>query len=95
MSGAAHAHEIAKVFDAKGDLTLEQYKIEHAESIKDPSKFWAAKAREHLDWFHPFDPSKVLEGSFEHGDVRWFAGGQLNLSYNALDRHVSRHGDAL
>jgi acetyl-CoA synthetase len=92
---SAATHPIAKVFDAKGDLSLEQYKIEHAQSIADPAKFWSAKAREHLDWFRPFDSSNVLQGSFEHGDVRWFAGGQLNLSYNALDRHISRHGDSL
>jgi hypothetical protein len=27
-------------------------------------------------------------GSFDTGDVRWFADGQLNVSYNCLDRHV-------
>ena len=24
----------------------------------------------------------------EHGDVRWFSGGKLNIAYNAIDRHV-------
>lgn len=28
-----------------------------------------------------------MQGGFEHGDVRWFAGGKLNVAYNALDRH--------
>jgi len=42
-----------------------------------------------LDWYRPFD--KVLDGSFEHGDIRWFEGGKINLSYNALDRHVNKN----
>lgn len=81
-----NAHPIAKVLPPKGDLVLERYKADHHESITDPNSFWEKAAYEHLDWFEPFEA--VLEGSFEHGDVRWFAGGKLNLSYNALDRQV-------
>lgn len=77
---------VAKVYAPKGNLILEQYKATHKESITDPKSFWEKAAYEHLDWFRPFD--SVLEGSFEQGDVRWFSGGSLNLSYNALDRQV-------
>ena len=76
-----------KVFPAKSDIALEQYKELHKQSIENPKEFWGNAAKEHVDWFRPFD--KVLEGGFEHGDVRWFEGGKLNLSYNALDRHVN------
>lgn len=78
--------DIAKVIDAKADLVLAQYKQKHKESITDPKTFWAKEATEHLDWFRPFE--SVLEGSFEYGDIRWFSGGKLNVSYNALDRQV-------
>ena len=89
-----HVAHVAKLVDAKTELTLEQYKRKHQESIQDPDAFWGKAAREHLDWFRPFD--SVLQGSFEHGDVRWFAGGVLNLTYNALDRHIaSKKGDQL
>ena len=30
----------------------------------------------------------VCAGQFEEGDVRWFSGGKLNVSYNCIDRHV-------
>jgi acetyl-CoA synthetase len=30
----------------------------------------------------------VRDGGFEEGDVRWFSGGKLNVSYNCIDRHV-------
>ena len=41
-------------------------------------------ARE-LHWFKPWD--KVLEWNCPW--AKWFVGGQINLSYNCLDRHVS------
>jgi acetyl-CoA synthetase len=82
----SQAHHIAKLLPAKSNIALDQYKELHQQSIDDPETFWGKAAKEHLDWFRPFD--KVLDGSFEHGDVRWFEGGKLNLSYNALDRQI-------
>jgi acetyl-CoA synthetase len=46
--------------------------------------FWADIAREHLDWFKPF--SQVLE--WDAPWVKWFADGELNISYNCVDRHA-------
>jgi acetyl-CoA synthetase len=76
-----------KVLPAKPDILFEQYKKIYRQSIENPKLYWGNAAKEHLDWFRPFD--KVVDGGFEHGDVRWFEGGKLNLSYNALDRHVN------
>ena len=50
----------------------------------DPEGFWASIARE-LHWFKPWD--RVLEWNLPF--AKWFVGGQLNLSYNCLDRHVA------
>jgi acetyl-CoA synthetase len=50
---------------------------------RDPEGFWAEAARE-LEWFRPW--SKVLEWNAPW--AKWFVGGQLNASYNCLDRHV-------
>jgi acetyl-CoA synthetase len=84
---ASTEHHVDKLYAAKGDLKLEQYKVEHKQSIEDPQRYWMAKALENLDWFRK--PETTLQGTFEHGDVRWFEGGKLNLSYNALDRHLN------
>jgi len=45
--------------------------------------FWAEQAKT-LHWFKPFQ--KVLEWKPPY--ARWFLGGELNISYNCLDRHV-------
>ncbi len=50
---------------------------------RDPDGFWAEMARE-LDWFKPWD--KVLNWNLPNAE--WFVGGQLNVSYNCLDRHI-------
>ncbi len=54
-------------------------------SITDPAGFWA-DAAEAIDWHRKWD--KVLDDS-NKPFYRWFAGGELNTCYNALDRHVN------
>ena len=64
--------------------SLEEYEALYKQSIEDPEKFWAGIAQE-LHWFKKWD--KVLEWNLP--DAKWFVGGQFNLSYNCLDRHLS------
>jgi len=45
--------------------------------------FWAEEAQK-LDWFKPWDTVLKWEPPF----AEWFVGGQINVSYNCLDRHV-------
>jgi acetyl-CoA synthetase len=53
------------------------------EASEDPEGFWARAAAE-LPWFRPWD--KVLD--WQPPGFRWFAGGETNIAYNAVDRHV-------
>ncbi|MEO7804940.1 MAG: AMP-binding protein, partial [Actinomycetota bacterium] len=46
--------------------------------------FWAAQADTHVTWFKKWDT--VLEWTPPF--AKWFTGGELNISYNCLDRHV-------
>jgi len=59
-------------------------KEEWEKSINDPQEFWAEKAKA-IDWFKTWD--KVLDDS-NKPFYKWFSGGLLNISYNALDRHL-------
>lgn len=83
------AHEIAKIFPAQGPgiMSFEEYQTTYAASIADPNQYWTEQALQRLDWFHPFT-QPALQGDFDQGDVTWFAGGKLNMCYNAVDRHV-------
>ncbi len=62
----------------------------HAKS--DPVKFWSDLAREELHWFKPF--TKALE--WNEPFAEWFADGETNVSYNALDKHIAEgRGDRM
>jgi len=56
-----------------------------AEAERDYEGFWARLAREGLSWHKPF--TKVLDES-RAPFYTWFEDGQLNASYNCLDRHL-------
>ena len=55
-----------------------------AAATGDPDSFWSAAAGE-LAWTRRWD--HVLDAT-GHPSGRWFAGGQINTCYNALDRHI-------
>jgi acetyl-CoA synthetase len=67
--------EFAAQANAKADIYV------RAES--DRLAFWETQARE-LTWEKPWD--SVLEWKAPY--AKWFVGGKLNASFNALDRHV-------
>ncbi|MCG8996023.1 acetate--CoA ligase [Laribacter hongkongensis] len=52
--------------------------------------FWADLARELLSWKKPF--TQVFDGS-QAPFFKWFADGQLNVSYNCLDRHLEHNAN--
>ncbi len=73
-------------------MTRGDYAELHRTSLADPHGFWAARAGE-IVWTKRW--RTVLDDS-RKPFYRWFAGGELNTCFNALDRHVEAgHGDRL
>ncbi len=70
---------------------MDEYQQLYKESITEPEKFWARMARGLLTWFRDFET--VHSGSLENGDNAWFVEGQLNASYNCVDRHAFKNPD--
>ncbi|AJZ57932.1 acetate--CoA ligase [Paraburkholderia fungorum] len=64
---------------------MDAYRALAAEAERDYEGFWGRLARETLSWSKPF--SKVLDES-KAPFYTWFEDGQLNASYNSIDRHV-------
>lgn len=61
----------------------------HRRSIDDPAGFWAEQAQR-IHWHKPFD--QALQ--YDRPPFRdWFAGGETNLCYNAVDRHLAERGE--
>ena len=62
----------------------------YTEASEDVEAFWARQARELLTWDKDF--TKILEWDLPY--AKWFADGELNVSYNCLDRHIKNgYGD--
>ena len=56
----------------------------------DPIAFWTEQALSRITWFK--EPSVGLDDS-NPPFYKWFTDGELNLSYNCLDRHLDSQGD--
>src|SRR5215208_760958 len=69
---------------------MEAYRKLVAEAERDFEGFWARLARETLLWSKPF--GKVLDES-KAPFFRWFYDGELNASYNCLDKHLKSQPD--
>ncbi|AZC33471.1 acetate--CoA ligase [Pseudomonas chlororaphis] len=72
-------------------LSQDDYQRLYRESIEHPSTFWAEQASRFLHWSAPWQT--VQRYDLKTGSATWFAGGQLNVSYNCIDRHLEKRGD--
>jgi acetyl-CoA synthetase len=65
----------------------EDYQAMYKASIENPDEFWRSQLGE-LDWYKT--PSIIKNTSFSQQDceIKWFEDGELNASYNCIDRHL-------
>src|SRR5215208_3264193 len=76
------------IFEPPADFrekALIQDESVYEEAGRDPEAWWAKQSEELLDWAEPWDT--VLDES-DAPFYKWFVGGKLNASHQALDRHV-------
>ncbi|KAF6688903.1 acetate--CoA ligase [Pseudomonas sp. EKM23D] len=72
-------------------LSQEDYQRLYRQSIEQPNTFWAEQASVFLDWTTPWHTVQLSD--INTGAAQWFAGGQLNVSYNCIDRHLQHRAD--
>lgn len=70
---------------------LDDYKKLYQQSITDP-KFFDSYAQELLSWDRPYHTIK--SGTLTDGNIAYFLGGELNASYNCVDRHALKNPNA-
>jgi acetyl-CoA synthetase len=75
--------EIVKAANISG---MDAYRALCAEAERDFTGFWSRLAKENLHWHKPF--TQVLDES-QAPFYKWFADGELNASYNCLDRNLT------
>jgi acetyl-CoA synthetase len=62
----------------------------YEEAEADWRGFWMKQALDRIAWFKK--PTQILDES-NPPFYKWFADGELNISYNCLDRHLEKGGD--
>jgi acetyl-CoA synthetase len=93
MGSIESVHQENRVFDppasaVKGAVVsgMSAYRALCDEAERDFTGFWSRLAKENLLWHKPF--TRVLDES-SAPFYKWFDDGQLNASYNCLDRNLT------
>ena len=82
---AAARTRMGRFMSAHRIATLEELQ---RRSVAEPEWYWDAVSRDlAFHWFTPY--RRVLDTSKGIEWARWFEGGRLNLSDNAIDRHIA------
>jgi acetyl-CoA synthetase len=85
VSREARVFEPPRAFVAQANVTKADFDRLNAAAAADFPGFWAKLAREELLWHKPF--SRVLDES-KAPFYKWFEDGELNVSYNCLERNL-------
>ncbi len=77
-------------FATNAQINEAQLQSLYKQAKEDYEGFWAALARNELAWHKPFN---TILNSDNAPHYRWFEDGELNVSYNCLDRHLADKAD--
>ncbi|WP_339526206.1 acetate--CoA ligase [Pseudomonas sp. EA_35y_Pfl2_R111] len=86
-------HPVPDAVRQRAHLNNDDYLRLYQQSIEQPEIFWAEQAKAFLDWSKPW--TSVQQGDLLSGQGSWFKGGQLNVSYNCIDRHLEQRGEQI
>ncbi|MGA4475373.1 acetate--CoA ligase [Ectopseudomonas chengduensis] len=84
-------HPVADAVRQRAHLDNDAYLRLYQQSVEQPDTFWAEQAKTFLTWFKPWD--QVHSSDLKQGRAEWFKGGQLNVAYNCIDRHLQQRGE--
>ena len=86
-------HPVKDAVRQRAHLNDADYQRLYRQSIEQPDTFWGEQATQFLDWFKPWD--QVQSSDLAKGQAEWFKGGQLNVAYNCIDRHLAKRGEQI
>jgi acetyl-CoA synthetase len=86
-------HPVKDAVRQRAYLDNECYQRLYRQSIEQPEEFWSEQAKQFLHWFKPWD--QLHHSDLAKGEAQWFKGGQLNVAYNCIDRHIEKRGEQI
>lgn len=90
MSAAQHSYPVPAHCAEHAHIDADTYAKLYRHSITNPDQFWAEQAEQRLSWYKKWDT--VHDSDLKAGRIRWFAGAELNVAYNCIDRHLETRG---
>ena len=89
-SMTAKLYPVPETLKENGIISEEQYNAMYKESIENPDKFWG-EHKNMIEWYK--EPTIIKNTTFDPKNVsiKWFEDGQLNVSYNCIDRHLGEN----
>ena len=79
-------------FADQAKLDAEGYQKMYQASLEDPVGFWNEHGKR-LTWSKPYTQVKDVSWDKDDLHVKWFADGELNVSYNCIDRHLEHNAN--
>jgi len=86
--------EIKKEWLEYAKVDEEKYSSMYDHSLQNNDEFWAEQAQR-VDWINKFTKIKNVKYSKDDVSIKWFEDGNLNVSYNCIDRHAKSNPDRI
>ncbi len=84
--------EIKKEWLEHAKVDEKEYSLMYDNSLQNNDEFWADQAQR-VDWIKKFTKIKDIKYSKDDVSIKWFEDGNLNVSYNCIDRHAENNPD--
>lgn len=68
-----------------------KYLSMYQDSIENSDAFWCKQAKEFLSWDKEWQTTSTVD--YNKGLIEWFKGGELNVAYNCIDRHLPQRAN--
>ena len=86
--------EIKKEWLEYAKVDEEKYSSMYDHSLQNNDEFWTEQAQR-VDWINKFTKVKNVKYSKDDVSIKWFEDGNLNVSYNCIDRHAKSNPDRI
>ncbi len=77
-----------------GKVNSEKYYSLYKESIENGEDFWKEQGSR-IDWYKKYTKIKNVKYSNTEVSIKWYEDGNLNVSYNCIDRHAKENPDRI
>ena len=86
--------DIKDLWTKNSKIDLQGYENKYKESIDNNENFWKEEGKR-IDWVKEYSKIKDVTYSKNKVDIKRYYDGNLNVSYNCIDRHVKKNPDRI